>query len=94
MLMDIAMPFAMWDIDTKDWKTKNIKKNIASIANVKSGDIIIMHDIHETSIASVSAIIDSLKSRGFTFLTVSEMLELSPSNQQIGKRCYKRGDCR
>lgn len=94
MLMDISMPFAMWDIDTQDWRTKNIKKNIASISNVKSGDIIIMHDIHETSVASVAAIVESLKSRGFSFLTVSEILELSRSNQQIGKKCYKRGDCR
>jgi peptidoglycan-N-acetylglucosamine deacetylase len=94
MLMDIAMPFAMWNIDTKDWKTKNIKKNIMSIANAKSGDIIIMHDIHETSVASIDEMISLLRKRGFTFVTVSEILEISPSHQQLGKRCYRRGDCR
>jgi peptidoglycan-N-acetylglucosamine deacetylase len=84
------MPFALWSIDTRDWRTHNIAKNIASIANVKSGDIIIMHDIHETSIASIPAIMTNLKARGFTFVTVSELLELSQDNQQIGKRCYKK----
>jgi peptidoglycan-N-acetylglucosamine deacetylase len=94
MLSDIAMPFALWSIDTKDWKTRNTRKNIASIAHAKSGDIIIMHDIHEMSIASIDDMITSLQERGFVFVTVSEILELSPDNQQIGKRCYRKGDCR
>ncbi len=94
ILADIAMPFAMWSIDTRDWQTHSIEKNIAGISHAKNGDILIMHDIHETSVASMSAIIADLKSRGFSFVTVSELLGLSSSNQQIGKRCYKKWDCR
>ena len=94
MLADISMLFAMWSIDTRDWRTHNIAKNIASVAHAKDGDIIIMHDIHETSIASISALITNLKARWFTFVTVSEILELSPEEQQVGKRCYRKWDCR
>ena len=84
------MPIAMWSIDSRDWKTHSVAKSIASIANAKSGDIVIMHDIHETAIASIPTIIAILRDRGFTFVTVSDILELSPSNEQIGKKCYKQ----
>ncbi|MBC7498803.1 polysaccharide deacetylase family protein [Candidatus Gracilibacteria bacterium] len=94
ILADIAMPFAMWSIDTRDWQTHSVVHNISGVSHAKNGDILIMHDIHETSVASIPDIIAKLRAQGFTFVTVSELLELSPDNQQIGKRCYKKGDCR
>jgi peptidoglycan/xylan/chitin deacetylase (PgdA/CDA1 family) len=84
------MPFALWSIDTRDWQTHSIAKNIAGISHAKNGDILIMHDIHEASVASMPAMIAKLKSEGFNFLTVSELLGLSPDNQELGKRCYKK----
>lgn len=94
MLMEISMPFVLWSIDTRDWHTHNMIKNIAGLAHAKSGDILVMHDIHETSVASIPAIIASLRDRGFTFVTVSELLELSDMSTQIGKKCYRKWDCR
>ncbi len=94
ILANIPMVFALWSIDSRDWRTRSVARNIASIANARAWDIIIMHDIHEESVASVATIIAKLRSRGFTFVTVSDILELSSSNQQVGKRCYKQRDCR
>lgn len=37
------------------------------------GDIILAHDIHKTTIAAIPEVIDKLKSKGFTFVTVSEL---------------------
>jgi peptidoglycan/xylan/chitin deacetylase (PgdA/CDA1 family) len=57
------MPAILWSIDPRDWKTHNKKRNIMAVSNAKDGDILIMHDIHEASIASISDIIKSLKTQ-------------------------------
>lgn len=94
ILEKVAMPAILWSIDPQDWKTLNINSNIASIKNAKDGDILIMHDIHEASVASVPAIIKKLRDNGFTFVTVSELLSLSETNTEIWKKCSKRGNCK
>ncbi|MBC7503769.1 polysaccharide deacetylase family protein [Candidatus Gracilibacteria bacterium] len=94
VLAEIFMPSILWSIDTRDWKTHNIQSDIASVEHTKEGDIIILHDIHEESVASVANIITILRAQGFTFVTISELLSLSESNQQIGKKCTKRGSCK
>lgn len=55
------MPIVLWSVDPHDWKTLNKYKNIESIKHTKNGDIIIMHDIHEVSIESITDMIHFLK---------------------------------
>ncbi len=94
MLERSAMPAILWSIDTRDWKTRNITRNIKAVTNARDGDIIILHDIHETSIESVPGIIKNLKERGFTFVTISELLSLTEKNTEIWKKCTKKGSCK
>jgi peptidoglycan/xylan/chitin deacetylase (PgdA/CDA1 family) len=94
VLAVIHMPAILWSIDTRDWQTHSIAQNITSVQNIKDGDIIIMHDIHETSVESVAAIIVNLRARGFTFVTISELLWLSPGNTEVGKKCSKKTSCK
>ena len=45
------MSVVMWNVDPLDWKYKN--KDIVTdkiLKNVKNGDIILMHDIFESSV--------------------------------------------
>ncbi len=88
-----AMPAILWSIDPRDWRTHNIAKDIASVKNAKDGDILIMHDIHEASVASVPVIIKNLRERWFTFVTISELLSLSAENTQIWKKCTQKWKC-
>lgn len=94
VLEKAAMPAILWSIDPRDWKTHNMKRNIASIKQAKDGDILIMHDIHEASVASVPAIIKKLRDQWFTFVTVSDLLSLSETNTQVWKKCLKQGNCK
>ncbi len=93
ILEKAAMPAILWSIDPRDWKTHNIAKDIASVKNAKDGDILIMHDIHEASVASIPAIIKNLRDRWFIFVTVSELLSLSETNTQIWKKCTRKWKC-
>lgn len=94
VLEKAAMPAILWSIDPHDWKTHNMKRNINSIVNAKDGDILIMHDIHEASVASISTIIKNLRDRGFTFVTISELLSLSETNTQTWKKCTRKWKCK
>jgi len=70
----LGMSSIMWSIDTKDWKTRNVQSNINSVLNnVQDGDIILMHDIHSTTVDSCGIIIPELINRGYQLVTVSEL---------------------
>ena len=67
-------PAVLWSIDTLDWKTRNAQKTIDTVlSNVKDGDIILMHDLYETSADAAVVLIPELKNRGYQLVTVSEL---------------------
>ena len=44
------------------------------LKNVKCGDIILLHDIYDSSVAAALEIVDELKAKGFIFVTVDQLL--------------------
>ncbi|WP_017380287.1 glycosyltransferase [Paenisporosarcina sp. TG-14] len=68
-----------YDIDSKDWETDNSKEIVDNvIKNASNGDIILLHDGGGDRTATVQAlpeIIEKLQSKGFTFVTVSELMD-------------------
>lgn len=70
----ISMPAILWSIDTLDWKTRDASQTITNVLdNVKDGDIILMHDLYESTAEASETIIPELISRGFQLVTVSEL---------------------
>lgn len=72
------LPIILWSVDVQDWNRSNsynIAKDVA--AKAKNGDIILMHDIKDSSVNAALRIIDMLQERGFEFVTVSELAYLS-----------------
>ena len=69
----------LWKIDTYDWKGRSATDIYNSVVeSVKGGDIILMHDYiwrKSSTAQALNMIIESLKSRGFKFLTVSELIK-------------------
>lgn len=67
-------PFILWSIDTLDWKSRNADKVVEeALKNVKDGDIILMHDIYQSTAEATKRIVPALISRGFDVVTVSEL---------------------
>jgi peptidoglycan/xylan/chitin deacetylase (PgdA/CDA1 family) len=65
----------LWSVDTLDWKTRSTKKTVkAALKQTKRGSILLLHDIHKTSVAAVPDIIDGLRRKGYVFVTVSQLL--------------------
>jgi len=71
---ELDMPIILWSIDSLDWENRNpdIIYNII-LNNIKDGDIILMHDIYQSSVEALIRIIPELKRRGYQLVTVSEL---------------------
>jgi peptidoglycan/xylan/chitin deacetylase (PgdA/CDA1 family) len=64
----------LWDVDTEDWKYRNAVKVAQTVIDkARRNDIVLMHDIHPTSVAAVPRILHTLTARGYHFVTVSHL---------------------
>ena len=71
----LDLRFIMWDVDSLDWKSKNEAAILTEIQHQTSdGAIILMHDIHQPSVNSLPKVIEYLQGQGYSFVTVSELL--------------------
>ncbi len=75
MELSVTMLPVFWDVDTLDWKSKNID-SILSIAEkqVHDGSIILMHDGYQTSVNAALKIADLFSQKGYVFVTADQLL--------------------
>ena len=70
------MRMVLWSVDTRDWQHRNEEYVYTYIVDtVKSGDVVLMHDLYETSVKSVLRAIDTLEEQGYEFMTYSQLLQ-------------------
>ena len=73
---DFGLSILHWSVDPKDWALHNaqeIEKNV--ISHVRDGDVILLHDMSDSSVEAALGIIDELQKQGFRFVTVSELAQ-------------------
>lgn len=72
---EFEMECVLWSVDPCDWECKDCNIIVKKVVNnIKSGDIILMHDIYESSVVAALEIIDQLKEKGYVFVTVDQIL--------------------
>lgn len=82
-----GMPLVLWDVDTLDWQTHSAAKTTQHALNdSRSGSIILMHDIHASTVEAIPGIITGLRKLGFTLVTVDELLGSPRSGQPYFRR--------
>lgn len=72
----------MWDVDPLDWKNRDasiVRKRVNE--NTESGSIILLHDIHKTSVEAALVLTKDLKEKGYTFVTVSDLIGTPEANK-------------
>ena len=71
----------VWDVDPADWSRPGMGAIISNVlANARNGSIVLMHDgggPRGETLAALPAIIDTLRARGYGFVTVPELLGYS-----------------
>ena len=74
---EAGIPIIYWTVDTRDWESKNVNK-IMQVSfgknGIQDGSIVLMHDIHETSVDAAIKMMDKLQKQGYTLVTVPELL--------------------
>ncbi len=69
-------PLILWNIDSLDWKSRDESKIVPLVMeHVEDADIILLHDIHATTIPALEKIVSQLDEAGYEFVTVSELIE-------------------
>ena len=75
-----------WSVDPRDWATKDTAAiETAVVEGVRDGDIVLLHDMSDSSVDAALAIVDRLKADGFTFVTVSELVKLRDADITPGQ---------
>lgn len=86
MRKKVKMPMILWSLDTLDWKSRNPKKIFKQVKkNVSDGDIILMHDIYDTTAEACEQVVPWLQEQGYDVLTVSELMARKGKTLEKGK---------
>lgn len=82
----MGMAQVLWTVDPLDWEHRDTKYVERRVLNaVKPGYIVLMHDIHPTTVEAIPAIIERLAAQGYSFVTVPDLFggTLTPGKEYL-----------
>lgn len=72
---DYGYPTVLWDVDPLDWKKPGPSVVASRLINgTRNGSILLLHDLHASSVSAVPQTIDTLLRQGYQFVTVSQLI--------------------
>ncbi len=72
----VGMPSVLWTIDTRDWNTRTPESIFQIVkTNASNGQIVLMHDIYDTTVEALDPILKHLTLEGYQFVTISELIK-------------------
>lgn len=84
-LDNVKYPLVLWNLDTEDWRTKDVDKIVNYVIdNVSDGSIILMHELYETSLEALKIILPKLYTMGYQVVSISELAELHDRTLEVG----------
>ncbi|MFD9454147.1 polysaccharide deacetylase family protein [Streptomyces sp. NPDC059985] len=84
VMKDLGLAQILWSVTAKDYQTTDtalVKKRV--LDQTKRDGIILLHERYAGTIPAVADVIPILRARGYTFVTVSELL--APAQPEAGK---------
>ena len=87
----LGLPIIRWDVDSEDWRNRSAAITTQRVLSaVRPGSIVLMHDIHPSTVDATPGIIAALQARGYVLVTVPELLGAT----QPGLAYYSRSEHR
>lgn len=75
------MALYYWSLDTQDWKYRDANHVCnAVLNNVEDGDIILMHEIYDSTAEAVAKMIPKLIKKGYQLVTCEELIRMKTGN--------------
>lgn len=87
---EFGLAILQWSVDPRDWASRDaaaIEK--AVLSRVKDGDIILLHDMSDSSVDAALSLIPKLQRQGFRFVTASELAQAKGITPQPGKQYFR-----
>jgi peptidoglycan/xylan/chitin deacetylase (PgdA/CDA1 family) len=84
----LGMPAVNWNVDPYDWKHKDAQTSIDRVLKyTEDGSVVLSHDIYQSTAQAYQTIIPELKKQGYTFVSISQLLNIptDPSEVKGGK---------
>ena len=79
-----------WSVDPRDWAVRDAATVGRFVLDrIQDGDVVLLHDMSDSSVDAALAIIDELQSQGFQFVTVSELAKIRDITVKPGKTYRK-----
>lgn len=75
-----------WSVDPKDWATHDASAvERAVLREIRDGDIVLLHDMTDSSVQAALNIIDALLEKDYRIVTVSELAQLRNAKLKPGQ---------
>ena len=82
----MGLALLLWSVDPRDWAVHDATAvETAVVSQVQDGDVILLHDLSDSSVNAALAIVDKLQKEGFRFVTVSRLAEIRGVSLDPGK---------
>uniref|UniRef100_UPI001112DD3B polysaccharide deacetylase family protein n=1 Tax=Cellulosimicrobium cellulans TaxID=1710 RepID=UPI001112DD3B len=66
-----GLQVVLWDLDTEDWRTRDTEETRRRVVEgATPGSVVLLHDIHASSVDAVPGMIDDLRAQGYRLVTV------------------------
>ena len=81
---DFGLVDVRWNVDPEDWRNPGAPAIVQRVVDAaKPGSIILMHDIYPGTSEAVPAIVDALRAKGMTLVTVPQLIGSQPPGTQV-----------
>ncbi len=82
---ELDLSIALWNVDPEDWNHRTQAQIVSHILNnADDGDVVLLHDIFDTSRAAALELVDTLQSRGYELVTLSTLVERKGAETEAG----------
>ena len=89
-VLDLAgTPIILWSVDPQDWRYKDAEIVVDNVmSQVHDGAIILLHDVHPSTVKAIPKLIDTLRESGYEVATISEMAKIRNTRLKTGRAYY------
>ncbi len=85
-----GMALYYWSLDTRDWKTRNADSIYDAVMNhIEDGDIVLMHEIYDSTAEAIERIVPELIQQGYQLVTCQELVRAKTGkNPEAGQQYF------
>lgn len=79
-----------WSIDTEDWNSKDSDAVYHAVVDyVQDGDIVLMHEIYDSTADAVEKMVPELIDRGFQLVTCHDLMTIKGGSEPVPGKQYR-----